>query len=223
MTNVFIGGSRAVSKLNHIVRQRLDDLIRRNCTIYIGDANGVDKAVQKHLAQRDYKNVTVYCMCRNRKKGRQKPGTASTYELAADKNKDPCRNNIGGWQTRIITSGSNKKDFAFYATKDAAMAREAKYGVMLWDGKSKGTLINMLNLMNQTKEVHVYYAPDKKFYEFANEKKFREFLERPDIDIRTEYLSRYSASQYTLPWNSEHKPSPDAGLLNSQKVVSKRG
>ena len=38
--NVFIGGSRAVSKLNAVIRMRLDHLIKRGCTIFIGDANG---------------------------------------------------------------------------------------------------------------------------------------------------------------------------------------
>ena len=67
MTTIFIGGSRAVSRLNALVRDRLDDFIRRQCMILIGDANGADKAVQRHLAGRGYQHVTVYCMehCRN--------------------------------------------------------------------------------------------------------------------------------------------------------------
>ena len=38
--NVFIGGSRAVSKLNAVIRERFDDFIKRGCTILVGDANG---------------------------------------------------------------------------------------------------------------------------------------------------------------------------------------
>ena len=74
MTSVFIGGSRAISKLNAPLREKLDDFIQRGCTIFIGDANGADKAVQQHLASREYDHVVVYCM-------------------------DRCRNNIGGWAT----------------------------------------------------------------------------------------------------------------------------
>jgi hypothetical protein len=39
------------------------------------------------------------------------------------------------------------KDFAYYAAKDLAMAQDAKCGVMLWDGRSKGTLNNIQNLL----------------------------------------------------------------------------
>jgi hypothetical protein len=36
---VFIGGSRAVSKLNAVIREKLDELIARGCTILVGDAS----------------------------------------------------------------------------------------------------------------------------------------------------------------------------------------
>jgi hypothetical protein len=54
MTKVFIGGSRAVSRLSNIIRAQLDDLIHKHCTILIGDANGADKAVQQHFADRNF-------------------------------------------------------------------------------------------------------------------------------------------------------------------------
>jgi hypothetical protein len=49
--NIFIGGSRAVSKLYAVVRERFDDFIKRGCTILVGDANGADKAVQTYFAE----------------------------------------------------------------------------------------------------------------------------------------------------------------------------
>src|SRR5229473_2966884 len=58
--NVFIGGSRAVSKLNKVIRTRLDDLMKRGCTIFVGDANGADKAVQTYFANRRYSSVVVF-------------------------------------------------------------------------------------------------------------------------------------------------------------------
>jgi hypothetical protein len=75
MTSVFIGGSRAVSRLNDIIRDKLDDLISRQSMIFVGDANGADKAVQQHLANRGYGRVTVYCM-------------------------EQCRNNLGNWPAK---------------------------------------------------------------------------------------------------------------------------
>jgi len=62
MTTVFIGGSRAISRLNKTIRQQLDELIAKNCEFYIGDANGADRAVQQYLEEKHYRNVTVFCM-----------------------------------------------------------------------------------------------------------------------------------------------------------------
>jgi len=126
--NVFIGGSRAVSRLSALIRGRIDDLTKRGCTILVGDANGADKAVQKYLAEQKYPHVIVFCM-------------------------EDCRNNIGAWPTRNVEPPSERRGFAYYAAKDLAMSREAKCGLMLWDGKSKGTLNNILNLIAAEKRI----------------------------------------------------------------------
>lgn len=155
MTTVFIGGSRAVSRLNSVVRAKLDDLIARGCTILIGDANGADKTVQQHLAYRNYRHVIVYCV-------------------------DRCRNNLGRWPTNTVAAPEGQKGFAFYAVKDAAMARDANCGVMLWDGKSKGTLNNIQNLVGMGKKTLVYLAPEKAFHKLASNQDLRELLRRCD-------------------------------------------
>lgn len=141
---IFFGGSRRVSQLSPAIIQRANNIMNNGYTVLIGDANGADKSMQSYLAQHDYKNVIVYCM------GNQ------------------CRNNIGKWQTRNILSDRIKKDFQYFATKDYEMSQEAEFGFMLWDGKSKGTLNNMLNLLNQKKQVLVYFSPEKLFYTIRN-------------------------------------------------------
>lgn len=40
MSVVFIGGSRHLSRLNAVIRGRLDNIIERNHAVLIGDANG---------------------------------------------------------------------------------------------------------------------------------------------------------------------------------------
>ena len=158
--NVFIGGSRAVSKLNAPLRARIDDLIQRGDTILIGDANGADKAVQKYLAKRSYRNVVVFCM-------------------------EECRNNIGGWPTRSVTPPSERRDFTYYSAKDFIMVQEAKCGVMLWDAKSKGTLQNMLNLVEAGKRTLVYFAPTKDFHVLATDQDLQTLLalcEKSDLE-----------------------------------------
>ena len=56
--------------------------------------------------------------------------------------KDHCRNNVGDWPTREIDAPRGARGFDYYSLKDRAMAEAAEYGLMLWDGKSKGTVNN---------------------------------------------------------------------------------
>jgi hypothetical protein len=151
--NVFIGGSRTVSRLNDVIRERLDDLMRRGCRIFIGDANGADKAVQAYLAERNYQDVVVFCM-------------------------EQCRNNIGSWPTCRVDPPAGRRGFAYYAAKDLAMSKEAQSGVMLWDARSKGTLQNMLNLVGAGKRTLVYFAPTKEFHVLASEQDLQALLAR---------------------------------------------
>lgn len=153
MTTVFIGGSRAISRLNSVIRGKLDDLVGRGCTIFVGDANGADKAVQQHLAKRGYRSVVVYCV-------------------------GHCRNNLAGWAIEHVSAPGTQKDFAYYAAKDLAMARDASCGVMLWDGKSKGALNNIQTLISMGKKTLVYFAPEKSFQKLSSERDLLDLLQR---------------------------------------------
>ncbi|MES1240922.1 MAG: hypothetical protein ABUT39_04825 [Acidobacteriota bacterium] len=125
-----------MSRLNTVIRRRLDNIIERNHSVIIGDANGGDRAVQAYLAERGYRAVTVYCM-----------------------NSD-CRNNVGQWPVRSVPA-TEQRGFDYYALKDAAMAVDAECGFMLWDGKSKGTLFNIRRLLAAGKPVVIYLATDQ--------------------------------------------------------------
>jgi len=163
---VFIGGSRAVSKLNAAIRARFDDIMKRGCTVLIGDANGADKAAQTYFAKKHYPHVVVFCM-------------------------EVCRNNVGAWPTRSIEPPAGSRGFSYYAAKDFVMAEEAGCGVMLWDAKSKGTLQNMLNLVGAGKRTLVYFAPTKDFHVVANQQGLQSLLarcEKRDIDSATRAL-----------------------------------
>lgn len=141
MSKIFIGGSRRITKLNNDITSRIDNIMQKGYTILLGDANGADKLVQKYLQEKHYQNVLVYCM------------------------EAQWRNNLAGWETRHIPENQKgNRDFAYYSLKDSAMAKEADYGFMIWDGKSKGTLNNVLNLLKEDKKTLVYYSPEKKYY-----------------------------------------------------------
>jgi hypothetical protein len=143
MACVFVAGSRAVSRLNPQVRERLDNIIKQNLAVLVGDANGVDKAVQQYLAQCSYREVVVYCM-------------------------EDCRNNVGQWPTREHRAEpGSRRDRHYYGIKDLAMAKDATCGFMLWDGESRGTLTNVVNLLNARKKVLLYLGPKKLFFKLS--------------------------------------------------------
>jgi hypothetical protein len=128
-----------VARLNKDLRQRLDNIMSKHFTVIVGDANGADKAVQGYLARMKYDQVIVYCMAGN------------------------CRNNLGNWPTRSITAAPGARGFDYYAAKDRVMAVDADYGLMLWDGRSRGTLTNVVDLVHRGKPVVVYVAEAKSF------------------------------------------------------------
>jgi adenine-specific DNA-methyltransferase len=137
MNTVFIGGSRDVTRFNPVIEERLQAILDSGLPVVVGDANGADKAVQRWFEAKGYPHVTVF------------------------HSGDSPRNNVGHWPTRLIIPNTKKKDFHFHAAKDLAMAETADYGFMLWDGLSKGTLNNMLNLLERGKKVVVYFSPQR--------------------------------------------------------------
>lgn len=139
MSKIFFGGSRSLGRLNPAITTRLRNVIANNHTVLIGDASGVDKAIQSFFATEGYRNLVVYCM------------------------DGDCRNNVGDWRVKSIDSCGKKKDFAYFAMKDAQMSADADYGFMIWDGESKGTLNNVLNLIQQGKSALVYRSASQEF------------------------------------------------------------
>ncbi|MGO1369912.1 MAG: hypothetical protein ACTHVE_09990 [Senegalia sp. (in: firmicutes)] len=158
---IFIAGPRKITKLNSKVILKLNNIIKNNFTILVGDANGIDKAIQNYVRDKDYKNVIVY---------------ASGKII---------RNNIGNWQTRTIDVSKNIRGFDFYTVKDKEMAKDADYGLMVWNGKSKGTFNNILNLINLDKVVFLYLTINKEFYKISNAndvKKLMSLINNPEIN-----------------------------------------
>lgn len=74
-----------------------------------------------------------------------------------------ARNNAGGWQVKSISVSKDVSGYAFYAAKDKAMAADADYGFMIWDGRSRGTRENINNLTNLGKNTLVFDTRDESF------------------------------------------------------------
>jgi hypothetical protein len=158
ITTVFLSGSRKISRLNDAIRSRLKKMIDQGFRIVVGDANGADKALQGYLAAALYDSVVVFCAG------------------------DVCRNNLGAWDTKNIDVDPKLKGRDFYAQKDKAMVPEADYGFVLWDGKSSGSINNVIELMKNGKPVVVYFGPDKSFYKLKDASDVRGLLQRCDIN-----------------------------------------
>ena len=186
MTTVFIGGSRSLTRLNDIIQARVANIMRQQFTIILGDANGADKAIQSYLAAKSYLQVIVYCM------------------------DNRCRNNIGNWPTQRILANRQKKDFTYYATKDEEMARTASYGFMLWDGRSKGTLNNILNLLRQQKKVLVYFSPEQSCSTLRSVEELVVLLRKCHSDDRQKFEKEFALS---VPVRSEE---PTLDLLSAR-------
>ncbi|NOT08917.1 MAG: hypothetical protein HOP28_12020 [Gemmatimonadales bacterium] len=145
MKTVFIGGSRKVFRLNEQIRLKLAEITERGFHVLVGDANGADRAVQAQLRDWGYTKVTVFFV-----------GGAP-------------RNNEGAWPTERIAPPSSARGADYYGAKDVVMARNAEAGLMIWDGKSKGTLANVRNLVREHKPVAVYVSQQKRFKNILDE------------------------------------------------------
>lgn len=170
MTSIFIGGSRNIGRLNSQIRERIDAILSKGFHVYVGDANGADKAIQQYLNEKNYKYVEVFC-------------TGSSF-----------RNNIGHWKVRYISAQKSKKDFDFYAAKDQAMAEEADYGFMLWDGESVGTLMNLQRLARGGKKSVVYVSPEKIFMDVKSYTDWEDIIRQCSLDVQ-ERISKTSSRE----------------------------
>lgn len=139
MRTVFLSGSRSINDLDAYIRIYVCRIIEENVNILIGDANGVDKELQKFLHEKNYSNVTVFHSGSN------------------------CRNNVGNWETHEVDVNPKLKGRSFYTAKDKVMVEYADYGFVIWDGKSKGSLANVSELIKNNKPSTVFLVPKKKF------------------------------------------------------------
>jgi hypothetical protein len=175
MTTVFIAGSRAVSRLNSQITERIDNIVKQGFTVLVGDANGADKAVQSYLAKRQYQNVVVHCM-------------------------DVCRNNVGGWTTQHHQAPSHiRRDRHYYVIKDKAMASRSTCGFMLWDGRSKGTLANVINLINAHKNVLLYLRAKKSFLKLGCLEDLSAVLRESGVRDVTLFLEGAAVTEKDVP------------------------
>jgi len=154
------------------VHERLTNVVQVGAEVIVGDANGADRAVPKFLLENGYRRVTVFC---------------SGAE---------CRNNVGHWETRHIDVPKNAKGFDFYAAKDRVMAREADYGLMIWDGKSAGTILNILRLLRAGRKAVLINSPEKSATNFKTHTDWANFFSRCAPGFRDDVRKRATPDEW---------------------------
>lgn len=141
--NVFISGTSKLQdksstyyrkKLPKPIKDEIDKYIQKKKKIIVGDAPGIDTAVQEYLAKKGYNNVVVY-------------GT------------DYTRTNKGNWKEKI-SDGSKYEEGSkeWHAVKDKAMQDDATSGlaVILENGGAGATRKNIEALIKENKNVKIY-------------------------------------------------------------------
>ena len=143
--SVFVSGSSKTTdpnseyyrkELPNEVINKLDDYIKKNNNIIVGDAPGIDTQVQEYLNNKNYKNVSVYT-------------TSKQPRYLANKK----------WKIHIInTYGLDPNSKEGLRMKDIAMTNDAKKGfaVILENGGAGATRNNVQRLIDQNKNVKVF-------------------------------------------------------------------
>jgi hypothetical protein len=139
MTTVFIAGSMTIKNLDHRVKERIANVIALDYDVVVGDADGVDCSIQQLLKESGANKATVYC--------------------AGDR----PRNNVGHWPVHCVTTYHSPGSRAYFTAKDIEMAKDADYGLMIWDAKSPGTLSNVIELLTLKKNALVFINKEKEF------------------------------------------------------------
>ncbi|MER8733472.1 hypothetical protein NKH28_27265 [Mesorhizobium sp. M1227] len=121
MSMIFIGGSREILELPEPAIARIRPIVVAVHGVLIGDASGADAEAQGLLAGYGYKHVGVFHAA-----------------------KEP-RNDLGDWAAYRVPSPEGARGYWIYAAKDREMAR-ADFGMIVWDGASPGTAVNVLRL-----------------------------------------------------------------------------
>lgn len=169
---IFIAGARSITAIDNYVHNKLLSILQKQHDVLIGDCYGVDTVVQSFFAENAYPKVTIYAS-----------------------NGVP-RNNIGKWNTKCVRVESNVRGFDFFRQKDIAMAKDSDFGFMIWDGESRGTLHNIITLVEQNKTVLVYLQKLQKPLAIHSLAETQQLLNVCTDSARREYHKLMSIKRY---------------------------
>lgn len=171
MVKMFISGSISSKGIPDDVIKSVDDSRKRNYTILVGDARGIDKNIQDMLKANNYKNVEVYHV-------------GPSPRNFSDREWKDKRIPIDIEDEKLYKDGKYTREAQMI--KDKKMADAADFGLVIWQDTSinrfgntsvsKGSLNNIYNLLIQNKYVGLFYIPnpEKGIMKFKNITEFEE-------------------------------------------------
>lgn len=166
MPTVFIAGSMTIKNIDHKVRERIVNILSLDYDVVVGDADGVDTSIQQLLFEYGPCKATVYCTG-------EKP-----------------RNNVANWPVHCVKTYHPKGTRAYFTAKDIEMAKDADYGLMIWDTKSPGTLSNVIELLSRKKNSVVFINKTKEFYKVVDVDDLEHLANLMSSDARTKAESK---------------------------------
>ena len=142
---VFISGSIDIKEIpSEEIYKRLKNIISANLDVLIGDASGLDTAVQKFFASNNYHKVKVY----------------SIYEQPRNCISEKFRKELVDNMPEKLKAGkNNERERQEY--KDKQMTEDSDYSFIIWDGKSKGSYNNIIRALELNKKIVVYLNGNK--------------------------------------------------------------
>lgn len=114
------------------------------------------------------------------------------------------------------------------------MAREAEFGLMVWDGKSPGTILNVLRLVRAGKKAVLFWTMEERSLNIKTEADWAAFLSQCDDGLRRdlraratsdEWQPRYEASSPDAPKQAAHlenveTPSPTPNSSSDSELAA---
>ena len=171
MAMIFIGGSRDIIELPEPAVARIGAIVAAEHGVLIGDAPGADAEAQSLLAGYGYEHVGVF-----------------------HAGKEP-RNNLGDWAAYHIPPPARARGFAVHVQKDREMARRADFGLMIWDGASPGTALNVLRLAVIGSPCVVYETMRGMVATIHNTSDWRAMLHHAGPDVRRQVEARMTPDE----------------------------
>ena len=153
---VFVGGSKALKALPKAIADKIIELMEQDAEIVVGDCRGADALVQQFLADSHYRHVEVYATegkVRHNLGDWKAVGVSPTEISVTSATSGPCY--VAPVEWWVSSKRSKRGGYNYYLAKDVAMALSADCGLMAWNGRSKGTLVNLLMLVAQGKRADV--------------------------------------------------------------------